>query len=128
MHGHILSSDDAGDVHIEQAPDFYESYFVPKVNNKFLSVNMGIFANDFAFSFDVAANTYTDISMRENILQLVWRLTLTDGKLVPSWPVVILISETKFTNREPMEVGLYYSWKYWQVVLEAKTDGDDCDG
>ena len=126
VYGHVLSSDAAGDVRIERAPDFFESYFVPNEVTEFLPINLGVFANDFAFSFDMTANEYTAISSNENILQLVWRLALTEnGMLMPTWPVVILMSDTQFTNHEPMEVGLRYSWKYWQAVLEAQEYGDD---
>ena len=33
--------------------------------------------------------------------------------LAPSWPVMILSKDVCFTNREPMEIGLEYSYKYW---------------
>ena len=33
--------------------------------------------------------------------------------LAPSWPVMILSRDVRFSNREPMEIGLEYSYKYW---------------
>ena len=40
--------------------------------------------------------------------------TLTPAfRLVPSWPVVILKRDVRFTNHDPMEVGIQYGYRYW---------------
>ena len=52
-------------------------------------------------------------STQANILEIVWRMDINDKVLVPTWPVVVLSRDIKFNNREPMECGIHYSWRYW---------------
>jgi hypothetical protein len=33
--------------------------------------------------------------------------------LAPTWPVMILSKDVRFSNTEPIEIGLEYSYRYW---------------
>jgi hypothetical protein len=44
--------------------------------------------------------------------------------LRPTWPVVITLTDVILKNREPMELGLQYSWRYWKSVQEAMGESD----
>ena len=85
--------------------------------------NMGMYANDCAYSPSATEQSYRATSPAKNVLQIVWRLDLNEqGQLAPTWPVVVLLRDALFTNVEPMEVGLQYSWRYWdaQRILDAE--------
>jgi hypothetical protein len=51
----------------------------------------------------------------KNILQLVWRMEEQNGKIVPTWPVVIFKEDVVMRNRDPIEIGLDYSKGYWDA-------------
>ena len=60
----------------------------------------------------------------KNILSLVWRVEMdSEGIFVPTWPVLMTTRDIVLKNLEPMEIGLQYSWKYWQAALALKTMG-----
>ena len=49
--------------------------------------------------------------------------------LVPTWPVVITLTDVLMRNRDPMELGLQYSWRYWKSVQDLNSEGhSDADG
>jgi hypothetical protein len=80
---------------------------------------MGIYANDLAYNPDITEKEYLKTRYTKNILQLIWRLDVKDDTLYPTYPVVIVNQDLKFTNYLPMEVGLTYSFRYW---LAARND------
>lgn len=43
-----------------------------------------------------------------------------DFVLSPSWPVVVFSRDVSFVNEEPLEVGLTYSYDYWNALLLAQ--------
>lgn len=43
---------------------------------------------------------------------------------MPTWPVVITLTDVLLRNREPMELGLQYSWRYWKSVQESAADSE----
>jgi hypothetical protein len=55
----------------------------------------------------------------KNILSLVWRVDMNSSEDIfePSWPLLMTTRDITFTNRDPMEIGLQYSWKYWDAAL-----------
>ena len=84
--------------------------------------NLGMYANDCAYSEDATEEQYISTTASKNVLQIVWRMEMRDGKLSPSWPVVVTLGDVHFTNKEPMEVGLQYSWKYWAAARALREE------
>lgn len=83
----------------------------------------GMFANDMAYEgLDTTLESYVEASVNRNILQIVWRLELQNNVLTPTWPVVVLSKDVLFTNKEPMECGMHYSWRYWLAFREHSED------
>lgn len=119
VYGHELYTNN-GAISIRQSEQFQNKYFIPHEVEQFGAGNLGMFANDFAFDVEIDPENYASASTQDNILQLVWRMELVDGQLHPTWPVVILKCDCEFRNHEPMEVGLQYSWRYWQAVLDEQ--------
>ena len=92
-------------------------YFIPnELDNQDVSY-MGTFANDLGFSdFNMSEEEYIVNSKRNNVLQIIWRMELKNEKLYPTWPVVILSKDIVLRNKEPMELGMTYCWRYWNAA------------
>lgn len=133
--GHTLYLDGNNSIAITKDQGFKNFFFVPDEVVEWGPSNLGLFANDFGFNFEIQDSAeYDQLSDTTNILQIVWRMEYSEGKLRPTWPVVILKKDTKFINKEPMEVGIHYSWSYWEAMMnfsfiggELSDDGDDDD-
>jgi hypothetical protein len=95
------------------------SNFIPFENEDIPITNMGMYANDLAFDASTTADNYMQKSNESNVLQLVWRMEVLDGVLTPTWPVVILSKDATFSNHDPMEIGLQYSWPYWNDFVKV---------
>jgi hypothetical protein len=113
---------------MEIAPidDYKCRYFIPEESDDWKLTRFGMFAND--LGYDETINTieeYTDKSIEKNMLQIVWRLELSEGVLRPSWPVVIVAKDVRFTNKVPMEVGIHYSWRYWLAARLIKESTEE---
>ena len=89
--------------------------------------NLGMYANDCAYSEDATEEQYRSTTASKNVLQIVWRMEMRDGQLSPSWPVVVTLGDVHFTNKEPMEVGLQYSWKYWAAARSLREEQEDIE-
>ena len=92
VYGHLISrSNDAdGQYKIVPDPDFNEDrYFIPHFDEESSIINMGMMANDLAYSSRVIdENEYLASSQRSNIVTLAWRMEIVNNKmLVPTWPV-----------------------------------------
>lgn len=123
---------------IHPLDDYNNRYFIPDTPDLTSASphsvgNMGMYANDCAYSPSVTEEGYLATSAEKNVLQIVWRMDLdAEGRLAPTWPVVILLKDVLFENTEPMEVGLQYSWKYWKaartVDLELWNQVEEAEG
>ena len=126
VQGHILSYDPtSAHTIIEPDLDFKERIFVPSeaddaVDNPWGPGRLGMYANDLAFYDEVTEELYHSNSEELNTVQIVWRVVLSEGKLQPTWPVVVTKKDLLLTNREPTEVGLEYGWRYWKNTLELQ--------
>ncbi len=127
VQGHTLSYDPTS-THVIVEPDlaFKERIFVPSeaddaVDNPWGPGRLGMYANDIAFYEDVTEELYQSNSEELNTVQLVWRVVLSGGQLVPTWPVVVIKKDLLLTSREPTEVGLEYGWRYWKNTLDAQS-------
>eukprot|EP00597_Dinobryon_sp_UTEXLB2267_P009178 CAMPEP_0170085188 /NCGR_PEP_ID=MMETSP0019_2-20121128/20140_1 /TAXON_ID=98059 /ORGANISM="Dinobryon sp., Strain UTEXLB2267" /LENGTH=271 /DNA_ID=CAMNT_0010301537 /DNA_START=84 /DNA_END=899 /DNA_ORIENTATION=+ len=119
VYGHFVSEVE-GKLTIFPDENFDDDrYFIPfsLEQNSTAIINMGMMANDLAYSNDIENESeYLEQSKHKNVLTLVWRMELIDQKmLVPTWPVVILNRDLRFVNKEPMELGIQYSWRYWMA-------------
>lgn len=133
VHGHSLSYDaDKDKILISSQSDFKGRYFIPKKHDGSYSAgNLGIWVNDLAYDESIKnEQEYMEKSKKFNLFVLSWRLDLntdSEGKrgnvLMPTWPVVVLDQDVLFTNREPMEVGLSYSWRYWEYHRDLEMGG-----
>jgi hypothetical protein len=110
------------EIYVKSDTDFKSRIFIPEIDkdNPFAATSLGVYANDLAFDPDSNEEGYDEASSRNNILQLVWRLSIEENgnALVPTWPVVIAKVDCRFLNSVPMEVGLQYGYKYWKAVEE----------
>lgn len=89
---------------------------------------IGVFANDMAYSPAATQEGYEKSSSTKNILKIVWELKYCEERkqLMPATPLIVLPKTVSFDNtEEPMEVGLHYSWRYWEVArkIEALIEG-----
>lgn len=122
--GHLLCSlDEMEDSHsLSILPDIScggKNYFVPDVVEDGGIANVGLFANDLAYNPQVKdEEEYLLSSKSKNSLVLIWRMEFDDNVLRPTWPVVVFKEDTIFRNREPMEIGIQYSWSYWKAVRD----------
>ena len=125
--GHTIFFDDETDT-LKVAPDEHwqgPRYFIPEdppapgdSGREWIwgPANLGICANDLAYSPGISAAEYARAAADKNVLQLVWRLHVDElaEALAPSWPVLFLQRAVAFANAEPMEVGISYGHRYWQ--------------
>ena len=122
--GHIINYNEEAGVSIRPDENFLEFYFTPAKLSKddplFSISNVGSFANDLAYCDTTTKEVYEKDSQTKNALMLVWRMVLENGVLSPTWPVVILNKDLVFANVEPMEIGLMYSWKYWEAARKTE--------
>ena len=118
--GHFLLFDhENSDIIVSPDPEFSKRYFIPAIDTEMGISSLGVYANDLAYVEDVtvSSETYAENS-DNNVLSLVWRFEGAEGgTLNPTWPVIISNRMLVFTNREPMELGLHYSWRYWFVFI-----------
>eukprot|EP00960_Hanusia_phi_P037782 753111-Hanusia_phi.AAC.3 len=121
--GHNIFFDE-GDQDLKVEPDVNWAqgrFFVPLEDGGPAGpTNFGMFANDLAFEQGISQEKYAS-NTNKNILQLVWRMAVQEGKLAPTWPVVFLNQPVCLQNAEPMEIGLTYGWRYWEN-LQSKGD------
>ena len=89
-----------------------------------------------ALQMATQAAAYEKLSEQRNVLKLIWRMeeqelevpvsVREEGEgegegyqvekkkvLAPTWPVMILSKDVRFSNTEPIEIGLEYSYRYW---------------
>ena len=130
LEGHKIGwNAETRDILVTPLPEYPWRYFVPDPLDAsddgaplWGPTNLGMYANDMGYSESVTEPEYEALA-EKNVLRIVWRLELRDGKLAPSWPVVITTCDVRFTNREPMEVGLKYGWWYWKCAREESAAG-----
>lgn len=107
-------------------------YFIPKMQETPTIVNLGMYANDLAYSPTIiTAELYDAETAKKNILMIIWRMEFRDQALRPTWPVVIFNKDVLLMNKEPMEVGIQYSWSYWKShrdKLSGTTGGSAASG
>jgi len=119
---HSLYYDDEQDEiiiipNLENANNYFIPYNDKDENDKDWSIGrMGIYANDLAFTPNITEIEYNRSLRAKNLLQLVWRMDVKEDVLIPTWPVVIVNKDIKFLNKEPMEVGISYSYRYWKAA------------
>ena len=117
--GHLVYFDDeAQEMCIAPTDDYLNRYFIPFEDQEWSPASFGTQANDLGYHKDISNfDEYIENSVKKNILQIVWRMELIEGRFKPSWPVVILNRDVRFTNAYPMEVGIHYSWNFWRAAL-----------
>lgn len=120
--GHTLSMLENGALSILPDLQHYDwRHFIPHSTDEVTIMNVGMLANDAAYSSGVTnREEYQALSDAKNILSLVWRLELNDRWLRPTWPVVVFNRDLIFHNQHPMEVGLHYSWQYWDSMRRQR--------
>ena len=92
VYGHLVERDIDGNKSYKIVPDsdFDEDrYFVPYSDEDSGIINMGMLANDLAYSPDILdEKQYLAASAEKNVVTLAWRLEIVnDRMLVPTWPV-----------------------------------------
>ncbi len=129
--GHFLDEDG----NILPTMEYKRNYFVPDNICDFSVGRLGMYANDFNIddkstrdnnyytkkgNYFSRKQTKRDNASSKNTLSLVWRMEWDDSKkyLLPTWPVVITNKNMRFSNTEPIEVGLDYGRQYWQEHLK----------
>jgi hypothetical protein len=114
VHGHTLTLN-GSDASISPDLSYQDRYFCVADDNDTSSIiSIGKFANDLAYHPHLTNETeYLKQSESKNILALLIRLDIIDQKLKPTWPVIVFKQDVLFLNKEPMEIGLQYSWSYW---------------
>ena len=132
LEGHkVLWDAESEEVIIDPIVDYPYRYFVPDAIETageggapvWGPTNLGMYANDMGYSQQVTEKEYESLADKNNVLRIVWRLEMRNGKLAPSWPVVISSNDVLFENKEPMEVGLKYGWWYWKCAREEEEKG-----
>lgn len=89
VYGHLVSRD-GSDYTIAPDPGFNEDrYFIPTSDQSPAIINMGMMANDLAYSIDIQnEDEYKRVAAEKNVLSLAWRLEVVGDKMLhPSWPV-----------------------------------------
>ena len=117
--GHRLEYDaQDDDILVIPNENYDDGIFIPDESAGLGAGSLGIYANDLAYDSSKTTNKVLyDEAGHKNILQLVWRLDLVRGQLAPTWPVVITKDDITFNNKDfPLEVGIQYSWTYWEAV------------
>lgn len=113
-----------GNQEMRIAPDVQQNdtlhYFIPydtTSSSNLTILNAGMMANDLAFHVNQTKNELEyDSRAEKNVLLLVWRMVFDGQRLQPSWPVVATNTDVLLLNEEPMEVGIHYSWRYWNAM------------
>jgi hypothetical protein len=123
--GHSIYEQAGNRLELQPEASYTNRYFVPKLlqdtgnqPTEWGPEKLGQFANDMAYQLAVTKEEYEARSPKYNALQIVWRLEFngTTGRLMPTYPLVLLRNDVRFTNTHPMEVGLHYSWRFWEAV------------
>jgi hypothetical protein len=122
--GHTLqyeSTVKSNELSLQPAENYGLYYFIPQMPEVPTIVNLGMYANDLAYSSKLSTEEeYEKATDEKNILNIIWRMEFKDNALRPTWPVVIFNKDILFTNKEPMEVGIQYSWSYWKNHRELR--------
>lgn len=115
--GHLVFFDDeTQELCITPTDNYPNRYFIPFEVQEWSPASFGTQANDLGYQPELDnIDDYIENSVKHNILQIVWRMEFTEGRFIPTWPVVILNRDIRFTNVFPMEVGIHYSWNYWSA-------------
>ena len=129
--GHLLDENN----NIVPILEYKRNYFVPDNICDYSVGRLGMYANDFNIDDESTRDdnyyskkgNYFNRKQRKqaeppsrNTLSLVWRMEWDDSQkyLMPTWPVVITNKNIRFSNTEPIEVGLDYGRQYWQEYLK----------
>ena len=127
--GHsVLFDNESQDLSITPTEDYRNRYFIPFELREWSPASFGTQANDLAYHAHIENfDDYIQSSVEHNLLHIVWRMDFIDGKFKPTWPVVIVNRDVRFTNAIPMEVGIHYSWNYWSAYrskLQSSASND----
>eukprot|EP01039_Chlorochromonas_danica_P000553 gene553-594_t len=124
--GHIITFHtlEDGSQEMKITPDNQQNdtlhYFIPfdaTTSSNLTILNAGMMANDLAFHMNETKNELEyDSRAEKNVLLLVWRMVFDGQRLQPSWPVVATNTDVLLLNEQPMEVGIHYSWRYWNAM------------
>ena len=108
------------DIVISPRAEYLKREFNPIVKPNMLK-GVGMFANDFAYQ-EILTRTIESYSQNnaQNLLMLVWRVSMDDGSIKPMNPVLVTRRDVTFENSMPMELGLHYSWSYWSATIQRK--------
>ena len=110
---------DANENDIIIVPDNFYHYQPYDINNNEIPKieNFGVYINDLAYTSDINENIYNQIHPYKNCLQIVWKIEYDENTntLIPIAPVIIMRQTMKFTNKIPLELGVSYSYKFWEV-------------
>lgn len=127
LYGHEIVFDrEESEIYI--IPDYYgENYYTPILsnldnndNNDVSVKNYGMFANDLAYHPSCDKHSYQS-NIDKNILAVVWEVEIIeDGDrskpvITPVSPFLMLRNDVILKNKSPMEIGLAYSWRYWEA-------------
>lgn len=99
-------------VQISQNSENVLLYYVPhekKDGNYNNPLNIGQYANDLGFTMGVTENSYLKNAPIKNSLIFVWKVSNSNGCLVPNCPVLVTAKDIYFrANRQPIEIGVRY--------------------
>ena len=126
LDGHLLLYDEEiDDIVVLPNNDLASKYFVPDrdIHPNLGVEGIGVYANDLAYNEDEIPDEskYHKASKDRNVLSLVWKLKLSSSScLEPMYPTLVINRDLILTNKAPMEIGLHYSWRYWETALARK--------
>lgn len=111
--GHILKISASTGMQI--SPDKQNRMvFIPNESLDLTLASAGMYANDLAFSPMATENTYNIDKHDKNFIGLLWRVEFDGTCVQPTWPVVITYSDLAIRSHEPIELGISYSWGWWE--------------
>ena len=77
--------------------------------------NFGVYVNDFAFHGPETTLESYSSNGHLNIVRLVLKLVdSAEFILKPLKPVIVTKERVSFDNKDPVEIGIGYSWNYWE--------------
>jgi hypothetical protein len=87
--------------------------------------SIGMFANDLAYSPDIGSEAeYMARTATMNALQLVWVMTFDRRSRVlkPVMPALVVNKDIDLASfgSAPVEIGLTYSWRYWEAFRSTE--------
>jgi hypothetical protein len=99
-------------VKISQNSENPPLYYVPhekKDRNYGNRANIGQYANDLGYATGVTESSYLKNTSVKNSLIFVWRVSNSNGILVPSCPVLVTAKDIYFkADKKPIEIGVRY--------------------